>query len=106
MARKARKSKARRPVRAVAATAPLAAASAPAASAPAQRPARPVELTLGNRSNAARRPGRITIENSDPGIPIDRVPYLGSDLARLGITVLVMVGLLLAGSRVIPLMVR
>ncbi|MGH7877781.1 MAG: hypothetical protein ACRENM_08935 [Candidatus Dormibacteraceae bacterium] len=65
-----------------------------------------MELTLGNRSSAARRPGRITIENSDPGIPIDRVPYFGSDLARLGITVLVMVGLLLAGSRVIPLMVR
>lgn len=106
MARKARKSKARRPARAVVATVPLAAASSPSASAPAQRPARPVELTLGNRSSAARRPGRITIENSDPGIPIDRVPYFGSDLARLGITVLVMVGLLLAGSRVIPLMVR
>ena len=104
MARKSRKAKAKRPLRppaAVAAPAQVAGASAPRAASP-----RPVELTLGARPAAARRPGRIVIESTDPGIPLDRVPYFTGDLARLGITVGAMLVLLVAGAQLIPLVIR
>ncbi|HVB76983.1 MAG TPA: hypothetical protein VNI34_04155 [Candidatus Nitrosotalea sp.] len=103
MARKTRRGKARRPARVAApAPAPAAAQSAPLT----EVRSRPVELSLGARSASSRRPGRVVIEGSDPGIPLDRVPYFTSDLARLGITAAAMLALLLVGARIIPLVVR
>ena len=62
---------------------------------------------------AARRPatrargGRIVLETGDPAIPLDRVPYFLTDLARLGIVAGVMVALLVVGALfVIPLVIR
>ena len=46
------------------------------------------------------------LENTDPAIPIDRVPYFVSDLKKLGITAVLMVGLLVGGAQLIPLVVK
>ena len=54
----------------------------------------------------SRRGGRIVLENTDPAIPIDRVPYFVSDLKKLGITAVLMVGLLVGGAQLIPLVVK
>lgn len=61
----------------------------------------------------ARRPagrgrgGRVVLETTDPAIPLDRVPYFLSDLARLGIVAGLMVVLLVvAALLVIPLVTR
>jgi hypothetical protein len=54
----------------------------------------------------ARRGGRILLDNADPAIPIDRVPYFVSDLKKLGITAVVMVALLVGGAQLIPLVLK
>jgi hypothetical protein len=53
-----------------------------------------------------RRGGRIMLENADPAIPIDRVPYFVSDLKKLGITAVAMVALLVGGAQLIPLVLK
>jgi hypothetical protein len=54
----------------------------------------------------SRRGGRVVLDNTDPAIPIDRVPHFVSDLKKLGITAIVMVGLLVGGAQLIPLVVK
>jgi hypothetical protein len=46
----------------------------------------------------SRRGGRIVLESADPAIPLDRVPYFVTDLARLGVIAAVMVVLLVLGA--------
>jgi len=46
----------------------------------------------------SRRGGRVVLDSSDPAIPLDRVPYFLTDLARLGATAAAMVVLLLIGA--------
>jgi hypothetical protein len=53
-----------------------------------------------------RRGGRIVLENADPAIPIDRVPYFVSDLKKLGVTAVAMVALLVGGAQLIPLVLK
>jgi ABC-type sugar transport system substrate-binding protein len=53
-----------------------------------------------------RRGARIVLENTDPAIPIDRVPYFVSDLKKLGITAAAMVALLVGGAQLIPLVIK
>jgi hypothetical protein len=49
----------------------------------------------------------MVLENADPAIPLDRVPYFLTDLARLGVVAAAMVVLLVAGAVfVIPQVVR
>lgn len=63
---------------------------------------RSVEMSLAP-GTPARRGGRIVLDNTDPAIPLDRVPYFLTDLARLGIVAGVMVVLLILGAEfVIP----
>lgn len=53
------------------------------------------------------RGGRVVLETADPAIPLDRVPYFLTDLARLGVVAGFMVALLvLAAFFVIPLVIR
>jgi len=49
---------------------------------------------------------RLILEDADPAIPLDRVPYFTSDLKRLGLVAAAMVVLMIAGAQVIPLVVR
>lgn len=68
---------------------------------------RAVEMSLAPGAPAGRRGGRVVLENADPAIPLDRVPYFLTDLARLGVVAAFMVGLLVVGALfVIPLVVR
>ena len=110
MARKSKKRPAQRRAR-PAAPAPAAAQATP------ERPqrtggdqalVRSVEMSLAPRSaTAARRPQRgIQIGDDDPAIPLDRVPYFTSDLAKLGVVAAVMLVLLLVGARLIPLVAK
>ena len=46
----------------------------------------------------SRRGGRIVLDSGDPAIPLDRVPYFLSDLARLGIVATGMVVLLVVAA--------
>jgi len=46
----------------------------------------------------ARRGSRIILDSADPAIPLDRVPYFLSDLARLGVVAAGMVVLLVVGA--------
>lgn len=47
------------------------------------------------------------LETGDPAIPLDRVPYFMTDLARLGIVAGFMVALLVVAALfVIPLVIR
>ncbi len=56
---------------------------------------------------AGRRGGRVVLDNVDPAIPLDRVPYFTTDLKRLGIVGGIMVVLLVLGAEfVIPLLIR
>lgn len=56
---------------------------------------------------AVKRGGRIVLDNTDPAIPLDRVPYFISDLKRLGVVAGLMVVLLVLGAQfVIPLVIR
>lgn len=73
---------------------------------------RSVEMSLAPGVPARRpagraRSGRVVLESADPAIPLDRVPYFLSDLARLGVIAGIMVVLLFLAARfVIPLVVR
>lgn len=69
---------------------------------------RAVEMSLSPGTTTTRaRGGRVVLENADPAIPLDRVPYFVTDLARLGAVAAVMVVLLVVGALfVIPLVVR
>ena len=73
---------------------------------------RSVEMSLAPGVPARRpagraRSGRVVLETADPAIPLDRVPYFLSDLARLGIVAGIMVVLLFLAARfVIPLVIR
>ena len=63
---------------------------------------RSVEMSLAP-GPAPRRGGRIVLDSGDPAIPLDRVPYFLTDLARLGITAGVMVvAMVLIAALVIP----
>lgn len=67
---------------------------------------RAVEMSLAPGA-AAKRGGRIVLEGSDPAIPLDRVPYFTSDLARLGVVGGIMIVLLFLGAQfAIPLIIR
>jgi len=55
---------------------------------------------------APRRGGRVVLDNADPAIPIDRVPFFVSDLKQLGITAAVMVAILVGGAQLIPLVLK
>jgi hypothetical protein len=46
----------------------------------------------------SRRGGRIVLDSGDPAIPLDRVPYFLSDLARLGVVAAAMVVLLVVAA--------
>jgi hypothetical protein len=46
----------------------------------------------------SRRGGRIVLDSGDPAIPLDRVPYFLSDLARLGVVATAMVVLLVVAA--------
>ena len=73
---------------------------------------RSVEMSLApgaaaKRPSARGRGGRVVLETGDPAIPLDRVPYFLTDLARLGIVAGVMVALLVVAALfVIPLVIR
>ena len=105
MARKSKRKAAARPKQRVA---PSTAAPRPATPAPvgAQQQVRSLEMTLAPRQQQRGVRGRIVLENADPAIPLDRVPYFLGDLRNLGIVAVIMVILLIAGSRLIPFVVH
>lgn len=78
--------------------------AAPAPSAPGSATAR-VEMALGARPQGGSRQRKaarqILVEDSDPGIPLNQVPFFTKDLTRLGITVAGMVVLMLVGAQVL-----
>ena len=49
---------------------------------------------------------RLILEDADPAIPLDRVPYFISDLKKLGVVAGGMVVLMVAGAQLIPLVVK
>jgi hypothetical protein len=53
-----------------------------------------------------KRGGRFVLDNTDPAIPLDRVPYFLPDLRHLGIVAVLMVVLLVGGAQLIPLVVK
>ena len=69
---------------------------------------RSVEMSLAPRAATAGRRGQrgILIGDDDPAIPLDRVPYFTSDLAKLGVVAVLMLVVLVAGSQLIPLVTR
>jgi hypothetical protein len=104
----ARKTKRRQPPRARRPTPPAGAGAGAASATPARASGelriggdkalvRSVEMSL-NPGSTSRRGGRIVLENTDPAIPLDRVPYFVTDLVQLGIVAAAMVVLLLAGA--------
>ena len=110
MARKAKKRQARRPPVRPAAQAGAANSSGARTQGQGrvggdQALVRSIEMSLAPKA-VSRRGGRIVLENTDPAIPIDRVPYFVSDLKKLGITAVLMVGLLVGGAQLIPLVVK
>ena len=107
MARKSkRKSAKARPRGPAPAPAPPAAPRAPRSSPGGEQAlVRSVEMSLPARPQS-RRGSRMVLESADPAIPLDRVPYFMSDLARIGIVGALMIVLLFAGSRLIPLVIR
>src|SRR5437660_5349131 len=71
-----------------------------------QAAVRSVEMSLAPGA-PSRRGGRIVLDSGDPAIPLDRVPYFLSDLARLGAVAGAMVVLLvLAALFIIPQVIR
>ncbi len=61
-----------------------------------------VEMSLAPSTKPApRRSGRLVLESTDPAIPLDRVPFLISDLKRVGVVMVIMVALLVAGAELI-----
>ncbi|MDQ6790669.1 MAG: hypothetical protein M3075_08465 [Candidatus Dormibacteraeota bacterium] len=112
MARKAKRKTARRPpVRPLAQRGTTGSASTSSRSQGATRVGgdqavvRSVEMSLAPKA-APRRGGRIVLDNADPAIPIDRVPFFVSDLKQLGITAAVMVAILVGGAQLIPLVLK
>jgi hypothetical protein len=95
-------------------------ASAPAAAVPGvQRPVsqtrvggdqalvRTMEMSLGSTNRVLKGPrGRFVVESTDPSIPLDRVPYFGQDLRKLGGVAAVMVALLAGGAWLIPQLIK
>ena len=68
---------------------------------------RAVELSLGSQNQVVKGPrGRLTIQSTDPSIPLDRVPYFTKDLVRLLVVGAAMVVLLGVGSLTVPLIVK
>ena len=68
---------------------------------------RSVEMSLGAGNRFVKGPrGRMTIESSDPSIPLDRVPYFTNDLIRLAVVAAGMVVLLAAGSFAVPALIK
>lgn len=54
-----------------------------------------------------RRGGRIVLDNADPAIPLDRVPYFLTDLKRLAIVAAIMVVLMVVAAEfVVPLVIK
>jgi hypothetical protein len=66
---------------------------------------RSVEMSLNQRTTV-KRGGRFVLDNADPAIPLDRVPYFLSDLRHLGVVAVLMVVLLVGGAQLIPLVVK
>ncbi len=63
-------------------------------------------MSLAPRSAGAGRRQRGLVLDADPAIPLDRVPYFTRDLVKLGIVAAVMLVLLLAGSQLIPILIK
>jgi len=65
-------------------------------------------MSLAPRQAARRstKGQRLILEDADPAIPLDRVPYFMSDLKRLGVVAAGMVALMVAGAQLIPLVVK
>ena len=59
-----------------------------------------------NQRTPVNRGGRFVLDNADPAIPLDRVPYFLSDLRHLGVVAVLMVVLLVGGAQLIPLVVK
>lgn len=61
-------------------------------------------MALGARAQGSRQrkaARQVLVEDTDPGIPLNQVPFFTKDLTRLGITVAVMIVLMLAGAQVL-----
>jgi 6,7-dimethyl-8-ribityllumazine synthase len=68
---------------------------------------RAVEMSLGAQNKMLKGPrGRMIVQSSDPSIPLDRVPYFTTDLVRLGVVVVAMSVLLVAGAFTIPILIK
>ena len=68
---------------------------------------RAVEMSLGAQTKMLKGPrGRMIVQSTDPSIPLDRVPYFTSDLVRLGVVVVAMSVLLIAGAFTIPQLIK
>jgi hypothetical protein len=112
VARKGRRRTQRRP-----AQRPAAGPSPPATPARPQSPGRvggeqaavrSVEMSLAPRATSRRstKSQRLVLEDADPAIPLDRVPFFTQDLKRLGIVAGAMVVLMLGAAQLIPLIVH
>ena len=73
-----------------------------------QTAVRAVEMSLAPRQATRRstKGQRLILEDADPAIPLDRVPYFISDLKKLGVVAGGMVVLMVAGAQLIPLVVK
>ena len=89
------------------ATAPSAAAAQPTQPG-AQNAVKAVELSLAPKAAGRARGGRaaVLVQDADPGIPLEQVPYFTSDLKRLGIVAAAMLVLMVVGAQFIPLFVK
>jgi hypothetical protein len=113
----ARRTKRRTPTKARRPAGPATAASTPAAASRTagaregrvggdQALVRSVEMSLAP-GPPSRRGGRVVLDNADPAIPLDRVPYFLSDLTRLAIVAAVMVVLMfLAAELIVPRVIK
>jgi hypothetical protein len=74
----------------------------------AQAAVKAVELSLAPKQAGRARTGRnvVLVQDADPGIPLEQVPYFTSDLTRLGVVALAMVVLMVIGAQFIPLLVK
>jgi len=68
---------------------------------------RTMEMSLGTTNRVMKGPrGRFVVESSDPSIPLDRVPYFGQDLRKLGGVAAAMAALLAGGAWLIPQLIK
>jgi hypothetical protein len=68
---------------------------------------RAVEMSLGARNQIVKsRGGRMVVQNNDPSIPLDRVPYFTKDLVRLSVVIAAMGIFLVVGSLLVPQVVK